>query len=168
MRPSSRGRPGSRPHGQVCDTYANVCDITPTVYDLLGIVAPDTVRGNPQKPLDGVSFKAALMIRLPTPARTTQFYTMLGTRGIWHEGWFANTVHAATPAGWSHFDADRWELFHLEADRSQCRDLAAEHPDRLEELKALWFAEAAKYNGLPLADLNIVETMMRWRPYLSR
>ena len=53
---------------------------------------------------------------------------MLGTRGIWHKGWFANTVHAATPAGWSHFDNDRWELFHIESDRSQCHDLAAEQP----------------------------------------
>jgi arylsulfatase len=92
---------------------------------------------------------------------------MLGTRGIWHKGWFANTVHAATPAGWSHFDKDRWELFHIEADRSQCRDLAAEHPDKLEDLKALWLSEAQKYNGLPLADLNILETMTRWRPYLA-
>jgi arylsulfatase len=91
---------------------------------------------------------------------------MLGTRGIWHEGWFANTVHAATPSGWSHFDADRWELFHIEADRSQCHDLAAEQPEKLEELKALWYSEAAKYNGLPLADLNIFETLGRFRPYL--
>ena len=60
---------------------------------------------------------------------------MLGTRGIWHDGWFANTVHAASPAGWSHFDDDRWELFHIEADRSQCHDLAAEQPEKLEELK---------------------------------
>ncbi|MGH3971066.1 MAG: arylsulfatase, partial [Mycobacterium sp.] len=95
------------------------------------------------------------------------FYAMLGTRGIWHDGWFANTVHAATPAGWSHFDSDRWELFHIATDRSQCHDLAAEQPDKLEELKALWFSEAGKYNGLPLADLNMLETMMRWRPYLS-
>ena len=58
---------------------------------------------------------------------------MLGTRGIWHKGWFANTVHAATPAGWSHFDKDRWELYHIEADRSQCHDLAADNPDKLEE-----------------------------------
>jgi hypothetical protein len=92
---------------------------------------------------------------------------MLGTRGIWHQGWFANTVHAATPAGWSHFDQDRWELYHIEADRSQCHDLAAEHPDKLEEMTGLWFSEAAKYNGLPLADLNILETMTRWRPYLA-
>ena len=75
------------------------------------------------------------------------------------QGWFANTVHAASPVGWSHFDEDRWELFHIEADRSQCHDLAAEHPEKLEELKALWFAEAAKYNGLPLADLGIFETL---------
>ena len=91
---------------------------------------------------------------------------MLGTRGIWHKGWFANTVHAATPSGWSHFDKDRWELYHIEADRSQCHDLAGKEPEKLEEMKALWFAEAAKYNGLPLADLNILETLMRSRPYL--
>jgi arylsulfatase len=92
---------------------------------------------------------------------------MLGTRGIWDKGWFANTIHAASPAGWSHFDQDRWELFHIEADRSQCHDLAAEQPDKLEEMKALWFSEAAKYNGLPLADLNMVETLTRWRPHLA-
>jgi arylsulfatase len=159
---------GIAAHGQVRDTYVNVCDITPTVYDLLGISAPETVKGITQWPLDGVSFAAALDDPSAQTGKNTQFYTMLGTRGIWHEGWFANTVHAATPAGWSHFDSDRWELYHLAADRSQCRDLASEHPDKLEELKALWFSEAEKYNGLPLADLNIVETMLRWRPYLSR
>ncbi len=133
---------GIAAHGEVRDNYVNVCDITPTVYDLLGITPPETVEGIAQKPLDGVSFKAALDNSAADTGKDTQFYTMLGTRGIWHRGWFANTVHAATPAGWSHFDADRWELFHIEADRSQCHDLAAEQPDKLEELKALWFSEA--------------------------
>ena len=127
----------------------------------------ETVKGIPQKPLDGVSFKAALADPAADTGKQTQFYTMLGTRGIWHKGWFANTIHAATPAGWGHFDADRWELFNIEADRSQCHDLAGEHPDKLEELKALWFSEAAKYNGLPLSDLNIFETLTRTRPYLA-
>jgi arylsulfatase len=158
---------GIAAHGEVRDNYVNVCDITPTVYDLLGITAPATVKGIPQKPLDGVSFKVALTDPEAPTGKETQFYTMLGTRGIWHKGWFANTVHAASPAGWSHFDKDTWELFHIEADRSQCRDLAAENPEKLEELKALWFAEADKYNGLPLGDLNIIETMTRWRPYLT-
>ncbi|HXO53677.1 MAG TPA: sulfatase-like hydrolase/transferase, partial [Mycobacterium sp.] len=157
---------GIAAHGEVRDNYINVCDITPTVYDLLGIDPPATVKGVPQKPLDGVSFKVALDDPILPTGKETQFYTMLGTRGIWHKGWFANTVHAATPAGWSHFGQDRWELFHIEADRSQCDDLAAANPEKLEELKALWFSEADKYNGLPLADLNILETMTRWRPYL--
>jgi arylsulfatase len=157
---------GITAHGEVRDNYVNVCDITPTVYDLLGITPPDTVGGIAQKPLDGVSFKAALEDSTASTGKDTQFYTMLGTRGIWHDGWFANTVHAATPSGWSHFDKDRWELYHIEDDRSQCHDLAGERPEKLEEMKKLWFAEAAKYNGLPLADLNILETLMRSRPYL--
>jgi arylsulfatase A-like enzyme len=157
---------GITAHGEVRDNYVNVCDITPTVYDLLGISPPDTVKGVAQKPLDGVSFKAALGDSDASTGKDTQFYTMLGTRGIWHKGWFANTVHAATPSGWSHFDKDRWELYHIEADRSQCHDLAGSEPEKLEEMKKLWFAEAAKYNGLPLADLNILETLMRSRPYL--
>lgn len=157
---------GIAAHGEVRDTYINVCDITPTIYDLLGITPPDAVKGITQKPLDGLSFKAALQDPAANTGKETQFYTMLGTRGIWHKGWFANTVHAATPSGWSHFDKDRWELFHIEADRSQCHDLADTHPEKLEELKQLWFDEAAKYNGLPLADLNILETLTRWRPYL--
>jgi len=158
---------GIQAHGEIRDQYVNVCDVTPTIYDLLGIDPPDEVRGIAQKPLDGLSFKAALDDAGADTGKRTQFYAMLGTRGIWHDGWFANTVHAASPAGWSHFDDDRWELFHIDADRSQCRDLAAEQPEKLEELKALWFTEAAKYNGLPLGDLNIFETLGRFRPYLS-
>lgn len=158
---------GIAAHGEVRDNYVNVADITPTVYDLLDITPPAIVRGVPQKPLDGVSFKVALENPDAPTGKETQFYTMLGTRGVWHRGWFANTVHAASPAGWSHFDADRWELFHIEADRSQCHDLAAEHPEKLSEMVDLWFAEAAKYNGLPLSDLNILETMSRWRPYIA-
>ena len=149
---------GITAHGEVRDTYVNVADVTPTVYDLLGVGIP--------KGTEGVSFAAALADPSAKTGKATQFYTMLGTRGIWHDGWFANTVHAASPAGWSHFDDDRWELFHIDADRSQCHDLAAEHPEKLDELKALWFTEAAKYNGLPLGDLNMLETFTRFRPNL--
>jgi arylsulfatase len=157
---------GIAAHGEIRDNYINVCDITPTIYDLLGIAAPQTVNSIVQKPLDGVSFKAALDDPNADTGKDTQFYTMLGTRGIWHKGWFANTVHPASPSGWSHFDQDRWELYHIEGDRSQCHDLAAENPEKLAELEALWFAEAEKYNGLPLSDLNLFEMIGRRRPSL--
>ncbi|ANE82112.1 arylsulfatase [Mycobacterium adipatum] len=158
---------GLSAHGEIRDNYVNVCDITPTVYDLLGIVAPPTVKGIPQKPLDGISFKVALDDPDAPTGKETQFYTMLGTRGIWHRGWFASAVHPAAPSGWSHFDQDRWELFHLDADRSQCHDVAADHPDKLAEMQALWLSEAEKYNGIPLSDLGVFEMITRWRPSLA-
>ena len=158
---------GIAAHGEVRDNYVNVADVTPTVYELLGIDPPATVGGVAQRPLEGTSFAAALKNPSADTGKTTQFYSMLGTRGIWHDGWFANTVHAASPAGWGHFDDDRWELFHIAADRSQCRDLAAENPAKLDELKELWFSEADKYNGLPLGDLNVFETFTRFRPTLT-
>jgi arylsulfatase len=90
---------------------------------------------------------------------------MMGTRGIWHDGWFANTVHPPTVAsglpGWSKFGQDRWELFRIHDDRSQIRDLAGDHPDKLAELKALWHDEAVRYNGYPLNDLSVSELVAR-------
>jgi arylsulfatase A-like enzyme len=152
--------------GEVCEQYVHVSDITPTVYDLLGIAAPEVVKGIAQEPLDGTSCAAALRDSSISTAKHTQFYSMMGTRGIWHDGWFANTVHPPTVAtagqpGWSKFGQDSWELFRLTDDRSQIRDLAAEHPGKLEELKALWHAEALRCNGYPLNDLSVSELIAR-------
>ena len=120
---------------------------------------PQTVKGIDQKPLDGVSFKAALDDPDADTGKHTQFYTMLGTRGIWHDGWFANTVHAAAPVGLVALRRrTAGSCYHIETDRSQCHDLAAEQPDKLADLAgAVVRRSAAKYNGLPLADLNIFE-----------
>ncbi|MCX2715348.1 arylsulfatase [Mycolicibacterium sp. J2] len=155
------GLPG---RGAVRDHYAHVSDVTPTVYELLGIGDITTVNGIAQRPLEGTSFAAALADPAGPAPKHTQFYSMLGTRGIWHEGWFANTVHPPTavgPRGWAAFDRDRWELFHIEADRSQIHDLSAEHPDKLATLQALWHELAEKYRAYPLADLSVQEIVQR-------
>ncbi|MDR7166574.1 arylsulfatase [Nocardia kruczakiae] len=159
---------GIAARGELRHQYLNVCDVTPTIYELLGITPPETVKNVAQRPLEGVSFRALLDDPDADTGKHTQFYSMLGTRGIWHRGWFADTVHAACPSGWGHFDSDRWELFHIEDDRSQMHDLAGDRPEKLEELKALWFAEAEKYNGLPLYDLDIVSVMLRDRPTYAK
>ncbi|MCV7286324.1 arylsulfatase [Mycolicibacterium wolinskyi] len=155
---------GLSPRGAVRDHYAHVSDVTPTVYDLLGITDVGEVKGIAQRPLEGVSFAAALHDPAGGTVKDTQFYSMMGTRGIWHDGWFANTVHPPTcagPRGWSQFDQDRWELFRIEADRSQIHDLAAEHPDKLAELKALWHEKAVEYQAFPLSDLSTGELIGR-------
>ena len=107
-----------------------------------------------------------MTIRRPTPERTPSSTRCSAPAASGTRAGSPTPCTRRRRRGGAHFDKDRWELFHIEADRSQCHDLAEQQPEKLEELKKLWFDEAAKYNGLPLADLNILETLTRWRPYL--
>jgi arylsulfatase len=99
-------------------------------------------------------------------ARPTQFYAMLGSRSIWHEGWKAVTTHP-TLSGWGNFGKDTWELYHTDVDRSELHDLAAEEPERLQELINLWYAEAGANGAFPLDDRSALEIVMTPRPVLS-
>ena len=143
--------------------YVHAVDVVPTIYDLLGIEPPEVLKGYPQSPIEGESFAAALTD--PTvPGKRTQFYTMLGQRSIYHDGWLACTVHPPL-SSWGNFGKDEWELFHLETDRSQSTNVAADHPEKLEELKGLWFYYAGIYNGLPVDDRNALEQVLAERPH---
>ena len=84
---------------------------------------------------------------------------MLGTRGIWHDGWKAVTTHPAL-GGWGHYEKDTWELYHVEVDRSELHDLAAEEPERLAELIGLWFYEAGVNHAFPLDDRSALEIIL--------
>jgi arylsulfatase A-like enzyme len=143
--------------------YVHAVDIVPTIYDLLDIDPPEVINGYVQSPIEGESFAAALTDP-EAPGKRTQFYTMLGQRSIYHDGWLASTVHPPL-SSWGNFDHDEWELFHLETDRSQSVDVAAEHPERLESLKGLWFYYAGIYKGLPLDDRSALEQVLAERPH---
>ena len=91
---------------------------------------------------------------------------MLGSRGIWHDGWKAITTHP-TISGWSHFDDDTWELYHTDVDRSELHDLAAEQPAKLRELVNLWYAEAGRNDAFPLDDRSPLEILLTPRPQLA-
>jgi arylsulfatase len=82
---------------------------------------------------------------------------MLGTRGIWHNGWKAVAEHGPVPLNLGKFEEDRWQLFHTDEDRAEVNDLAEENPDKLQDLIALWHEEAKLYDVLPLNDLGIIE-----------
>jgi arylsulfatase len=150
---------GIAARGEIRHQYAHAVDIVPTIYDCLGVTPPDTVKGVAQSPIAGRSLRPTFDDPAAPSPRDTQFYVMLGTRGIWHDGWHANTSHPPMPSGWGHFEADTWELYHLAVDRNQSHDLAAEQPERLAHLKELWQSEAEKYDGLPLDDRGIAETL---------
>jgi len=150
------------PSKDVRQQYIHAVDIVPTVYELLGIEAPAVIKGYTQSPIEGESFAAA--ITDPTaPEKDTQFYTMLGQRSIYHQGWLACTVHPPI-GGWGKFEHDEWELYDLRHDRSQSKDVAAQEPERLDALKGLWFYYAGIYNGLPLDDRSALEQMLAERP----
>jgi hypothetical protein len=91
---------------------------------------------------------------------------MLGSRGIWHDGWTAITTHP-TLSGWSHFNDDTWELYHVDSDRAELHDLAGEHPDKLRELVNLWYAEAGDNEAFPLDDRSALEIILTPRPQVT-
>lgn len=134
--------------GEVRRQYHHVIDIAPTLYELLEIEAPAQYAGVPQLPIHGTS--ALYTIDEPdAPTRKlTQHFEILGDRAIWHRGWKAVARHAKG----IDFDADAWELYHLEEDFAEANDLAAAHPEKLRELVELWWAEAREHGVLPLDD----------------
>ncbi len=147
--------------------YQHAIDIVPTIYDCLGVEMPEVYRGATQIPLEGESFKATFDDPL-AKGRETQFYSMLSTRGIYHDGWKAASVTPATPDGWADFTNQRWELFNTDADPSECHDLAEKEPKKLNELISLWWSEAGKYNALPLESRTALDILTTERPQLAK
>ncbi len=157
---------GSKAKGEIRTQYHHAIDPVPTVLDCLGVEAPERLKGHVQSSFDGVSMRYSLDDASATSTRRTQFYSMLGSRGIWHDGWKAITTHP-TIAGWSNFNDDVWELYHTDVDRSELHDLAAEEPEKLRELVNLWFAEAGRNGAFPLDDRSALEIILTPRPLLA-
>jgi arylsulfatase A-like enzyme len=150
--------PSTTPRSQ----YVHAVDVVPTVYELIGITPPETLNGFVQRPIEGESFAASLTDP-EVPGKRAQFYAMLGQRALYEDGWLACTLHPPL-SGWGKFENDVWELYHVEADRSQSRNVADQEPERLERMKARWFELAAQYNGLPLDDRTALEQTLAERP----
>jgi hypothetical protein len=143
--------------GQVRDQYHHVTDIVPTILDCCGVTMPDVVNGVEQTPLPGASMRYSFDDAAAPTTKETQYYEMLGTRGLWHKGWKVVAEHGPMPAGIGNFANDRWQLFHTDEDRAEAHDLADQHPDKVQELVGLWMAQAEKYDVLPLNDLGLMD-----------
>jgi arylsulfatase A-like enzyme len=157
---------GTMARGEIRDQYHHAIDLVPTILDVLGVEAPAVLGGHTQVPFDGVSMRYSFDDAEAPSARHTQFFSMLGSRGIWHDGWKAITTHP-TLSGWSHFNDDEWELYHVDVDRAELHDLAAEQPEKVRELVNLWYAEAGANQAFPLDDRSALEIMITPRPVLS-
>mgnify|MGYP003618034710 CR=1 FL=1 len=134
--------------GGVRDQFHWVNDVAPTIYEAVGATAPDVYRGYEQIPITGTSMRYSFDDADVPSAKGVQYSEMMGHRAIYADGWKAVTRHTQGVP----LDEDPWELYHYEVDRSECHDLAAEHPEKLAELIELWWVEAEAHNVLPVDD----------------
>jgi arylsulfatase len=158
---------GMQARGEIRHQYHHAIDVVPTILEVTGVEAPDVVNGYTQSPIQGVSMRYSFDDAAAKSTRTTQFYSMLGSRGIYHDGWKAVTTHP-TISGWGSFGKDTWELYHSEVDRSELTNLAGEFPEKLQEMIALWYSEAGANQAYPLDDRTALEILLVPRPQLSK
>lgn len=154
--------------------------MVPTILELVGIDAPKTIRGVTQSPLHGVSFAEALADPDAESRHRTQYFEMLGHRAIYHDGWravcpwpgpsyaeseraFGDPISAQQLA---QLDASGWELYHVAADFAENHDVAADNRERLIALIGTWYAEAGKYDVLPI-DGSAFERMTSEKPLVA-
>jgi arylsulfatase A-like enzyme len=144
--------------GGIRHQFAHAIDILPSILELTGVTAPEQIESVAQSPLDGISFAPLLEAGgAEAPgAHHTQYFEMLGSRAIYHDGWKAVTFHPVGPMyddglnPNAPFDDDVWELYHVAEDLSETNDLAADEPERLAAMVELWWEEAARNDVLPL------------------
>ncbi|GAA1128623.1 arylsulfatase [Nocardioides aquiterrae] len=145
--------------GGVRPQFCHAVDLYATVLEAAGVEAPETVDGVSQQPVDGASMLDSFTDPDAAEHRVLQYFEMMGSRGIYHDGWKAVTDHVANQfgerdhlVGSFDFDTDRWSLFRLADDFSESTDVADEHPDVVRRLEGLWWAEAGRNNVLPLFE----------------
>ncbi len=140
--------------------FTHCIDIAPSILEAAMLPEPTSVNGTVQTPIEGTSLLYTFDDAEAKERHTTQYFEMFGNRAIYHEGWLARTLHRAP---WQTVDmppleTDVWDLYNVKEDFSLVNNLAAEYPQRLEKMQALFMKEAEKYHVLPIDD-RVIERM---------
>jgi len=157
--------------GGIRTQFSSVIDIYPTILEAVGVQSPSMLNGVPQKPVEGVSMVYTFDDAKAASKHRTQYFEMFGNRAIYNDGWVAATTPPVLP--WvmgqtPNVNDYKWELYNVENDFSEANDLAAQEPKKLRELQDLFWAEASKYNVLPLDNSRIERFDVSLRPSLAQ
>jgi arylsulfatase len=145
---------GIKAKNEIRTQFSHVIDIAPTILQAAGLPEPKVVNGTPQIPMAGKSLVYSFDNARAKERHTTQYFEIAGNRAIYHDGWFARTIHRAP---WEAkprrpLQEDVWELYNVRVDFSLANDLAKKDPKKLLEMQAIFMKEAAKYHALPIDD----------------
>jgi arylsulfatase len=165
---------GIKDRGGLREQFMHVIDVVPTILEVAGISAPEYVDGIKQAPIEGTSFAYTFdTTNAKVPSRhTTQYFEMMGQWALYHEGWLLSTKvnrapwEAFGPANPDPLNNQELELYDLNTDFSQSRNIAAQHPDRVQELKKMFIAEAEKYQVFPM-DASVAARIIAPRPNIT-
>ncbi len=147
---------GIKQKGKIRNQYHHIADIAPTILEAADISMPASYHGIEQQPMNGTSMLYTFNDANAPNRKHRQYYEMFGNRAMWADGWKAVTLHAKRMP-WDvnvvlPFEQDVWELYHVAEDFSESTDVAAQYPEKLEELKQMFDEDAWKYNVYPLYD----------------
>jgi arylsulfatase A-like enzyme len=144
---------GIAARGEIRPQFHHVNDLTPTLLELLGITPPTEYKGNAVKPMEGTSLAYTLTDAKAPSRKTEQYYELEANRGYIADGWKIASYRTGRQA----YDEPAWQLFNLNSDFSEAKDVAAEFPDKVKELEKKWWAAAKQYQVLPLVDEGLLE-----------
>jgi len=145
---------GIQAKNEIRSQFGHVIDVAPTILEAAGIPEPKAVNGTPQIPIEGTSLVYSFADAKAPEQHTTQYFEIAGNRAIYHDGWFARTIHRAPWEGTprASFADDSWELFDVRNDFSLSNNLAAAQPEKLKALQTQFLVEAREHHVLPLDD----------------
>jgi arylsulfatase A-like enzyme len=158
--------------GGIRTQFSSVIDIYPTILEAVGVQSPSMLNGVPQKPIEGFSLVYTFDDAKAKSVHRTQYFEILGNRAIYNDGWVAATTPPSPPwimtGKMPPIEDYKWELYNVDEDFSEANDLSAKYPKKLRELQDLFWAEAAKYNVLPLDNSRVERFDVSIRPSLTR
>lgn len=146
---------GIKAKSELRHQFHHVIDVAATILEAAQLPEPYMVNGVAQVPMQGVSMLYSFDDANAPEGRETQYFEIVGNRGIYHKGWTAVTRHRTpwiltgkTPP----FDDDVWELYDTNKDWTQAHDLSRQMSEKLHDLQRLWIIEATRNNVLPMDD----------------
>jgi arylsulfatase A-like enzyme len=160
--------------GGLRQQFVHVIDVVPTILEAAGLHAPEMVDGIRQSPIEGTSFVYTFdKSNANAPSRhRTQYFEMMGQWALYQDGWFLSTKvnrapwQAFGPANPDPLNKQVLNLYNLNTDFNQTTDVAAQHPDKVKQMKQAFIAEAKKFQVFPM-DASVAGRIVAPRPNIT-